>query len=138
MQVVTKTFESDCRVYPHCSQLYAAYLLHIGMCQTILCSESQVLVTHYSGYDAPGIALEYLEQQLAKQNDIATGVVPVHACDISPLCRKVLLCFPEKNRHQHLFADMLDRVPADVQTLSLHLQRRSCGFWRCVETSCSC
>ena len=52
-------------------------------------------MTHYSGYDAPGIALAYLEQQLKEDFPVMSGVLPLHCC-MPAIVLKLLSgrCFP--------------------------------------------
>jgi hypothetical protein len=64
--------------------------------------QSKALVTHYSGYDAPGIALSFIEVALREQLGSGTvssedfkGAIPVHASDIDPNCRQVFLEFQD-------------------------------------------
>ncbi|CAE7037663.1 unnamed protein product [Symbiodinium sp. CCMP2592] len=77
-------------------------------------AQAKVLVTHYSGYDAPGIAFSFVEHYLKKAGWLRSGarcVLPLHACDYAPLAQQALLSLPEPLKYEHIFCDMLDRVP---------------------------
>jgi hypothetical protein len=91
-----------------------------GIIQRLVFKADQALTTHYTGYDAFGIALHYLQQALQTRfsRNIGKGVRMVHAADIKPLCRKVLAAFPPEMQYEHVFGDMLQRLPAEMLSSS--------------------
>ena len=55
--------------------------------------------------------MAYLEQQLKEDFPVMNGVLPLHACDCSEVLSGRWLSFPAPFRYQHVFANMLDRLP---------------------------
>ena len=70
-------------------------------------------MTHYSGYDGAEIAFSFVEHYLKKAGYLRSDtrcVLPLHACDYASLAQRALP-LPDPLNYEHIFCDMLDRVP---------------------------
>lgn len=80
------------------------------------------LHTQYSGMGCVEQAFLLMEHALAADVPQVTNVSIEEQCDVSPLCRKVLLAFPASHRAKHLNGDILSRLPDSVRKRLLALQ----------------
>lgn len=72
--------------------------------------------TLYSGYDNPGVAFKFLSEAFRRRDMQCGKFVSVHAADISPSRRQVLLGWEDSDSGaQHIFGDICDRLPSDTR-----------------------
>ncbi|CAE7524520.1 unnamed protein product [Symbiodinium sp. CCMP2456] len=96
-----------------------------------------VVTTHYSGLGTAELALRMLERQFAShvaEGEPSSGIVLYSACEKDPTARSMLLNHTaEAFNPQHVFGDILSRVPAeqlcvlkDIESDFLHRSEQLC------------
>ena len=83
------------------------------------CKNMQKLVvsTHYSGMDMFDLGLRMLVKALTMRGINLTGDFPnVHACDIDESCQRLLTRYAKPSQADHVFKDVLDRLPSNVKS----------------------
>ena len=75
-----------------------------------LSQKTFVITTSYSGIGVPEVALQFLQDAVSQHG--GSMQFSVHAAtDASPLCRRVLANHHRATRSEHLFSNLLERMP---------------------------
>ena len=78
------------------------------------CSAEIVLTTHFSGMGTSEMALAMIEDML-QQHGISLPMRVHSATDINHDCRKVLMSYQPPHGPEHVFGDILDRLPEQAK-----------------------
>ena len=73
-----------------------------------------VLTTSYSGMGCAEMVLPLLAKSL-QSFGITAQMAPYSATDYDPTCRRMLLSHKKGSRPEHVFGDILERIPRDVR-----------------------
>lgn len=78
------------------------------------CSAEIVLTTHFSGMGTSEMALAMIEDML-QQHGISLPMRVHSATDFNQDCRKVLMSYQPPHGPEHVFGDILDRLPEQAK-----------------------
>ena len=76
------------------------------------------VVSHYTGQASPEQAAHFIQTAFQYRSlvdlSLDEGFKFREACDIKPMCRKLLCSFPPTLIADHVFGDIVERLPPDV------------------------